>query len=67
MYLLPKVAYSESCNIAAIVPILQLLPELAYSESYNIAASGNIAANFKSCDHCVLYKVFWGKIYNTNS
>ena len=42
-----RVAYSESCNIAAngnIAAILQLLPKRAYTESCNIAASGNIAA-----------------------
>ena len=47
MNLLPKLSYSESCNIAA---------------SGNIAASDNIAAilQLQSCDHCV-YKVFEGK------
>ena len=47
MNLLPKPAYSESCNIAAsgnIAAILQLLPERAYTERCIIAASGNIAA-----------------------
>ena len=67
MNLLPKPAYSESCNIAAsgnIAAILQLLPERAYTESCNIATSGNIAAilQLQSCDHCVQHKVLEGKI-----